>query len=168
MEHVKEILDPVKNKKLTYILLPIVIGVWGLIIYRIFAVASPDSPTPRFADSQAEAASSQLPDTFHLLANYPDPFLGRIVQEKRFSSGKPVLKKEGPKPVVKAQQAWPAITYVGMIKNQKSSKQLVMVQIDGVSNVMKAGDNAGGIALTRIFRDSVELAMGKDRKIVKK
>ncbi len=149
--------------------MPVVIGVWGLIIYRIFAVASPDSPTPRFADSATkETGSSQLPDTFRLLANYPDPFLGNIAQEKKIASGKRILKKEVPKPVVKAQQPWPSVTYVGMIKNQKSSKQLVMVQVDGVSNVMKVGDSAGGISLTRIYRDSVELAMGKERKIVRK
>lgn len=157
-----------KNKKATYILLPIVLGIWGLIIYRVFAVASPDTPTPRYPDTgNGKTETISLADTFSLLASYPDPFL-EAVKEVKHSSKPVAVKKEPVKPVAAVKTSWPAITYSGMVRNQKSDKQLVMVSVNGSSNVMKVGDVVEGLALVRIWRDSVELAMGKERRYIKK
>lgn len=157
-----------KNKKATYILLPAVLGIWGLVIYKVFAVSNSDTPIPPYPDtSNTKAEAINRADTFSLLASYPDPFL-EAVKEVKHSSKPLAAKKEPVKPVAAVKTAWPAVTYSGMVRNQKSDKQLVMVSVNGSSNVMKVGDVVEGLALVRIFRDSIELQMGKERRFVKK
>ncbi len=68
-----------KNKKLTYFLVFIVLVVWGMIVYRIFESVGGND------DDNLQATSGKMvkepyndfsipKDTTHLLLNYRDPF----------------------------------------------------------------------------------------------
>ena len=119
-------------------------------------------------DSVAQFSSaSQTLDTFSLVENYADPFLKKLVVEKNADAPhkKIVIKKqEQPKGEVK----WPMIIYEGEIKNQKSSKQLVMVKISGQDNLMKAGDAAEEVSLLSVYKDSIHVSYKNEKKTIKK
>jgi len=67
-----------------------------------------------------------------------------------------------------AVSAWPTIVYIGSIRNEKSNKQLAMLQVNGLSSSMEAGSKSNGVELVRIFKDSVELRLGNEKRFVHK
>ena len=109
--------------------------------------------------------NSSVLDTFSISANYRDPFLGRMISVNANS----IQKNETPKVEKVIQQIkWPTIIYNGMIKNQKSKKELALVQIGGKDNIMKAGETAEGIKIQKIYKDSIEVVFEKEKKAVRK
>ena len=157
-----------RNKKLAiYVLLPVVVIIWGAAIFQIFKVINPDSVAIKNLDFDKLPKSSKnnMPDTFSIVANYRDPFLGR--SENHLGQGikytvAPVLKK----PEIRI--AWPALAYKGMIRNKKSNKQLVMVSIAGKTSMMNSGDEINGVGLIAISNDSVELSFQNEKKWLRK
>ena len=160
-----------KNKKALYVLLPTVISIWGYLFYKIFSTLNQDEPVANYSASGAAISLNENSpfNTFNLLANYRDPFLGkmvldnkRAVQSNNPAPANPAIKK----PVQQTQ--WPQISYTGMIKNQQSKKQLAMVQINGKDYSLKIGEETDGIELKKIFKDSIEVSKGKEKKIIRK
>ncbi len=157
-----------KDKKvMIYFLLPLVIFIWGSFLVRLFKGFYPDVGTKIISgvNVPAKMKENNLPDTFSIIANYRDPFLGKSVS---MNSGKvvraiPVVKKA---PEVKIP--WPLIAYKGMMKNAKANKKLAVVSISGKSNLMNSGDLINGIALENIEKDSIEVAFQNETKWVKK
>ena len=73
-----------KNNK-TYLLLAVVIGIWGFIGFRLLNVVNP-SPIENTAFVSNETyVPKQLKarDTFSLALNYRDPFLGTVSAPKK-------------------------------------------------------------------------------------
>lgn len=158
-----------KNKKATYILIPLVALVWAMIFYRIFSAVKPADNELMQTNALAmdSTVSNTLPDTFSIHANYRDPFLGTMI-----SSERPVLRNTSlPTTPVKTTviiKSWPVITYGGMIKNQKSNKQLALLQINGESKMMKVGDMEDEVELVKIYKDSIEVMFQKGKRMVRK
>lgn len=154
-----------KNKKVVYLLILVIAGIWAFILYRFFAFSS----SPNNPEFQAlfvpPVLTSTTSDTFSISANYRDPFLGKT--ETKVESNRPKTTPV-PKKVVELLK-WPAITYGGMIKNRKSNAaQLCMVVINGQSNFMKEGDIIADVQLKKVYKDSVEVVFQKDKKMIKK
>lgn len=156
-----------KNKKLIYILLPLVIIVWGTIFYKIFYNTSREEELTDEILPQKNIAATTVSDTFSIIANYRDPFLGIIVHNENNVNEAPKQKVLS-QPKIEQVVQWPNIVYGGMIKNQQSTKQLALVKINGKENIIKAGEMVGTIELVKIYKDSVEVKMGKERKVVRK
>ncbi len=158
-----------KNKKVVYFLLFVVLLIWGIIFYRIFStVGGADDSGSYTGTMNDNSMDKNVPDTFNINGNYRDPFLGTMQADK------PVVHYSAPKtPVVKEEKmiqplAWPAIVYGGMIKNKQSNKQLVLVQINGQNNLMMVGNTVDGVQLLKIYRDSLEVSFQKAKKWIKK
>lgn len=156
-----------KNKKIIYLLLPLVIIIWGVVLYRVFSItaAEPILPVPGNTLSNKDIKTSVL-DTFSIDANYRDPFLDKVVHV-------PVENKIKSTPLPKVEKIliplkWPVLTYLGIIKNQDSGKKITLINIDGESNFMKEGDEVSGIHLLKVYKDSVEVSFMKERKMVRK
>lgn len=161
-----------KNKKLLYILIPLVLLLWGAIIYRIFNVVSVnDSNEVYKSEVYGNTDNANLIDTFSINPNYRDPFLGKSAKKTILSENKVsniVVNPNVIKKIIPSSRAWPNLVYGGLIKNQKSNKALALVQINGQSNIMKIGEIVGEIELTKIFRDSIEVKFQKEKRFVKK
>ena len=108
-----------KKKKTLYMMLPLVILVWGFVFYQLFGSFF---GTPNYAVEKVEQKISIAEikkDTFLIVADYRDPFLGKKMKVRSsFSSS----ASQGTKPIrnikqPKAEKAWPVIIYKGMIKN---------------------------------------------------
>lgn len=157
-----------KNKKLIYVLLPLVILIWGTIFYKIFFSASPEEELAEGTiNPQKIIAAASVADTFSIVASYRDPFLGNAVYSENTDNETPKPKMV-PAPKIEQAVQWPAIIYGGMIKNQQSTRQLALVKINGKENILKAGEMVGTIELAKIYKDSIEVKMGKEKKVVKK
>lgn len=163
-----------KNKKLLYILIPVVLLVWGVIIYRIFNVVNGSgSNEVRISSFVENTINENLIDTFSIHPNYRDPFISKrakkTTSENKITSTitKPDLIK---KVSITAPMSdkWPSIVYNGLIKNEKSNKQLALVQINGQSNILQLGNVAEGVELTKIFRDSIEVKFNSEKRFVRK
>ena len=154
---------------MTYILLPLVALIWGIIFFRIFSSFNEPIIDNQFHDVEVKTNETLAPDTFHILADYRDPFLGNVISTNESSQKNTEVKKivTVPKPIVQAVK-WPSVVYGGIIKNQKSQKQLVMMQVGGQDNLMRQGDEKGGVQLVKIYKDSIEVSFQKEKKIIRK
>lgn len=161
-----------KNKKLLYILIPLTLLVWGIIVYRIIATANSGNENQIQSMQQIENATIEnMNDTFLINPNYRDPFLGKMINKilpstnATTSSLPKTISTVKNTPIV---SSWPAIVYLGIIKNQKSNKQLTLVQINGQSYSMKIGETVNAIELCKVFKDSIEVKFGKEKKFCRK
>ena len=153
-----------KNKKAVYFLLPVVLAIWGMIGYRIFSsLKKKEAVTDSYQVIDTEKNIEGTIDTFSINADYTDPFLHQVVSiEKRPAS--PKVQKEN-KPIIPV--AWPDIIFRGIIKNPQAKRQTALIVINGKDYLMKAGEKNENIMLARVFKDSVEVVFGKDKKILK-
>ena len=154
-----------KNKKLLYVLIPAVILVWGAIIYKVVMGLGGNEDTSFQKIEMAEIHSTDvLNDTFSINPSYRDPFSGKQIK-KIVTTGQPTIKKIVAPPVI---ANWPSIIYGGIVKNQKSNKQLVLVSINGQSTMLKIGESYNNVELLKVFKDSIEVKFGKEKRFVKK
>ncbi|MGZ4055071.1 MAG: hypothetical protein ACXVPU_06520 [Bacteroidia bacterium] len=159
-----------KNKKLLYILIPGTILVWGMIFFRVLSTVKTNNDALPQKLSETSESAKMANDTFSLLLNYKDPF--RLAEKKTAISennskqkNQNTIQKKVIAPVV---STWPKIIFGGVIKNQKSNKELALVQINGQSNIMKAGEISNDVELLKVFKDSIEVKYGKEKKNIKK
>jgi hypothetical protein len=155
-----------KSKKTVYLVLPVVIGLWALVIYKIVNIYSA-------SEGKLVAASSFIPpvliansnDTFSITANYRDPFLGKTETPAAVNN---TPKTPPPPKKIAEPTKWPVITYGGVIKSRKSNAQLCMVSINGQTNFMKEGDVLSDVQLKKIYKDSIDVVFQKEKRVVKK
>jgi hypothetical protein len=164
--------QPMKNKKMLYILIPGTLIVWGLIILRIVNNMHSTTDTATKQNVILVPSEEIVIDTFSINPTYRDPFLGKTVQHHSPGDGGNAVAA---KPVIPRQPAaitvptpWPAITYNGIIKNQISNKEMVLLEINGQGYTMKVGETVNGVVLVKAFRDSVELLFSKEKKFIHK
>lgn len=160
-----------KNKKLLYILIPGTLLLWGIIIYKIYTVVggNHDDQQTEHQKYTSNESTGIISDTFSIHSGYRDPFNeGKVIQNKTPHAEintKAPEAKQVPKTLI---TSWPQISYSGMIKNQNSSKQLALIQINGKTVSMKIGDVVDGVQLSKVYRDSIEVKLGKEKKFISK
>ncbi|WP_422106024.1 hypothetical protein [Winogradskyella sp.] len=134
-----------KTKKKTYVLLVLVIGVWGTIAYKIVTALHPDMPKMQqqeFVVNTNYKVETAV-DTFSIRKVNRDPFLGTYM-----------IKASPKKTRVKKQTLlWKPIQYHGIVKNGKN--KLFIVSIDGKQHLLKKGQT----------KDSVKLLNGNAKSI---
>ena len=159
-----------KNKKLTYFLITIVIGLWGLILYRIFdAVGTSDDVTlPKAIRHEKEVFNDfSIPkDTTKLMLNYRDPFGVVKPKDTTFKISRQIAHRNisiVPKPVMN----WSFISYSGYIRNPSSKKLIALVSINGQNVTLAEGETKNQVKLLRNLRDSIKISYeGKTKFIV--
>ncbi len=156
-----------KNKKLIYILLPLALFVWGMIVYKIFfQTNTPEEHITFMPNTMVKKNDAVLPDTFELKLNYTDPFLKnekRVISTKAQTAPKVVEAK--PKKSAETIN-FPAIKFDGFIKKQEN--ELAIVSINGSSHFMKTGETAKEIKLIRIYSDSIIVSFQNQKRTIKK
>lgn len=155
-----------KNKKILYVLVPVTLLVWGIIIYKLLNVVKTgnDELTAKRTRYEIGSKNELLADTFTICANYRDPFLGKISSNESPKIAATLIKAKE----TTAPTPWPLITYMGIIKNQRSNKQFVIIQINDQNITMKPGEINNGVELLKVFKDSVEVKFNKEKRFIKK
>ena len=153
------------KKKINYILLPLVLFIWGGVIYTLVDGLSSSSdeypvnkPLPQVKMEDIEN------DTFVLLANYRDPFLKKKFQQfTSVENNSPInTSKNKIKPpiteAVKPAIDWSFIQYHGRIKNQKTGRNVGMLSINGQSHLINEGEKVQQVKLITLSEDSVKVS----------
>lgn len=158
-----------KNKKLTYFLIVIVAGVWGLILYRIFDAVgtSDDMSTPVTLKQEKEAYNDySIPkDTTKLLLNYRDPF-GITKPKYTTSKVSKIIARQTIKINPKPAMNWSFITYSGYIRNPASKKLIALVSVNGQNITLAEGETKNQIKLIKNLRDSIKVSYQGKTKFI--
>lgn len=145
-----------KNKKNIYILLPIVLLVWGGVLYQVFSFSSTDKISPveknEFIIKPLKIKERQ---TFAINVNYRDPFLGKMYAPKKDSAAHVKSTKVNRQPKPQETLVWPSVLYKGMISDIKEKKKVFILIIDGKNHYMKIGDTQNEIFLKDGDKESV-------------
>ncbi|MCX6182465.1 MAG: hypothetical protein NT150_11100 [Bacteroidetes bacterium] len=147
-----------KNKKLTYVLIPVVLLVWVIVGYKIYVkyVGGDDATvveqgTPQFTKSK------KVIEEFSLQANYRDPFLGNSISEPQvkqvdqLNMQRPDRLIPQPIQIQKPIVRWPNISIGGKVNST------TLILIGNRRSLMKAGDEEMGVSLIKLYKDSVKL-----------
>ncbi len=149
------------SKKITYLLIVAVGGVWGMILFRIYKATSGDEPkTGQFSGKTAFAPTDvYLPKiTFDLRADYRDPFDVRGLVASIPAPVPAGIAKKVPQLPVAPPVAFPAIGYSGYIVNPVSKKLLSIIRMNNQEHMLTEGESKNGVTLIRNMRDSVKVS----------
>lgn len=141
-----------KNKKKTYILLVVVLIIWGLLIYKFFSFASEDVTSKNLdMELSVKALAVTKRDTFSIDVNYRDPFLGKMYMADKSVA---LLKR---KVKIKEPVVWPAVIYKGLVSDTKDKKKVFMVIISGRTYLMKEKEIEQEVTLKKGDRESIDI-----------
>lgn len=145
-----------KNKKNIYILLPLVLFVWGAVLFQLFSFTNSDeiieARNPEFIIKPMKINKRE---TFSINVNYRDPFLGKMYNSETVSSAKTTYSKTTKSIKNTEVLLWPNIVYKGTIADSKGKTTLFMLIIDGKNYYMKIGETENEIFLKSGDQESI-------------
>lgn len=142
-----------KSNKNIKILLPIVIVVWGLVIYKIvdaFSSESFDFDKEQNVDFKPPKGIER--DTFSLVPIDVDPFLGTV-----YAKSKTVSHKVNSARKPKIEKQWPTIGYFGIVADKKSSSSIYIVDVNGQQYLLRKGDTIQKLQIIKGTTESVSI-----------
>jgi len=147
-----------------------VVGVWSMILYRIFAAVGNNDDTaaiPTLKPQKEAYNDFTIPkDTTKLLLNYRDPF-GLVKQKDTAMSIVKISKHLNTQVIAKPGINWSFITYSGYIRNPASKKLVALVSINGQNITLTEGETKDQVKLIKNLRDSIKVSyQGKTKFIV--
>jgi hypothetical protein len=157
----------VKNKKLTYILLPLVILIWGTIIWKFITGVS-NSGINEFKSKPIPVTESvkEAPDTIQLTFQYNDPFLHSYSES--VVSPQPENVVENPIKSPNIVIAWPRVEYRGAIGKHKQGNYLGMIKFADKEGLVKENELIDNARVLCIAPDSIELEYMGDKRFFKR
>lgn len=158
-----------QKKKTIYILMPIVILVWGFVFYQLYGYFF---STPSYVNTEEKTIiniDEIKKDTFSIVANYRDPFLSQkkiqtVNHTVASKTNRPTTKKNTPPTVLK----WPSIQYKGMIKNNNSEKRVAIVDIDSKERIVKEGTTLNELKVVKIEKETITVSFQDEQKTINK
>jgi hypothetical protein len=148
-----------KNKKLKYVLLPLVIIVWGLIFYKVFKQVN-DEPAIMESNSitQTNEKDTAVNSNYQLDLGYRDPFkieVGTINND--------LSNVSAPINPQKKIVVWPAIQVKGYILDKKV-KPKFWVRLDNASYLIQQGDVVKNVKFSLVKKDSIVFTFDGEKK----
>tara|TARA_R110002096_G_scaffold421590_1_gene627444 strand:+ start:3559 stop:4017 length:459 start_codon:yes stop_codon:yes gene_type:complete len=131
-----------KNKTKTYLLIILVLAIWGAIGYQIVSAVNPETSKivkQDFAISFNPKIETEV-DTFSIQMANKDPFLGTLLVKQ-----KPIKRVASKSKNI----VWMLITYHGNISNQNSKATVYIISIEGSQYLMKIGQRIKDVKLVR-------------------
>jgi len=154
-----------KNKKAIYILLPIVLFIWGTVAYQFFSFSDNDTD---ITDASHNFAVKPLKikerDTFTINVNYRDPFLGKMYAPNTSHTVKHHTSKKIAVPVEPV--IWPQIQYKGIVSDTKDKTRIFMLIINGKTCLMKKGEIQNDVLLKDGNRLSIDVQYKKALNVI--
>jgi len=143
-----------KKQNKTYLLLAVVVGIWGIIGFKMFNAVSPDQ------EEIAEVISNEIfvpkelkeREMFTIAANYRDPFLGTVQAPRKKVKKKTTIKAKNKKVVPQK-----SIQYTGFITDSSSKQKIFFVTIDGQQQMMSVSDTFQEVKLIRGTKSSIKV-----------
>ena len=140
-----------KNKK-TALLLTAVLAIWGILGFKVIGTLVPDNENqpklviePSFVPTKVKKR-----DTFSIVANYRDPFLGTLPKSEP-------PKKTKVKTLKKPQPPKKNIFYSGSIAPNGTNNRMFFVTIDGQQHIMSKNQEINKVTLVWGNRESIKV-----------
>lgn len=150
-----------KNKTSLYLLFPLVIVIWGLIIYKVSGAFGDEIVAlPAITPKVTEEVTRIKKDTFSLLPIERDPFLGHYYKKPTEP------KKHMAAPPSDVQ--WPEISYLGLISETGKSTGVHILQVNGRQFLLEKGGVAEEIKIIGSRAGQVTLLYLGDKRTFSK
>lgn len=148
-----------KNKKSLYILLPLVIIIWGTLFWKVFMGSRAKVMQQPKAITKAITSEEVKKERIKLNLDYGDPFLRSI------KGNQPISEPANVKPQLKVNRvvAWPMLEYNGLIKSHSTEKIVGMLNINNKKYLVRLEEVVQGISVVAIFPDSIVLMNQSDK-----
>ena len=149
-------------------MLPLVILVWSFVFYQLFGSFF---TTPIYAKEEFKPIvniAEIKKDTFFIVADYRDPFLGKKRKRKSQKFGVAGKKRIGTKKTPKTEKPWPGIIYKGMIKNNSSDRRVGILSVGGREYLIKEKEIVAEVTILSINKHRVSLRFQKEKKTITK
>ncbi|WP_417800659.1 hypothetical protein [Tenacibaculum sp.] len=149
------------KKQKTYLLLAVVVCVWGLIGYKIYNRLSPNTTTIATTNNSNHFSRKKIVEVqpYTIRADYRDPFLGKLPIKRKKVSFKPKKKITGEK------KNFPQIVYNGTVASNKSKS--FIITINGEQEIFNLGQNVRGLTLVKGNSEEVLLKFQNETKTFK-
>ncbi|WP_420571656.1 hypothetical protein [Kordia sp.] len=151
-----------KKKGKTYILLTVVLGIWGTIGYQIYSKLNTDDSPVIIADSSVSFTPKKTiaKDTFSIDTTHRDPFLGKPYHSKKSARVKRVAS------VKKDSVIFPQLRYKGVISKQRSAQNIYIIDVAGTQQLFRVGKTITDVKLIKGNKKSVTISFKGKRKTI--
>jgi hypothetical protein len=163
-----------KDKK-NYILLALVVAIWGYAMYSFFGgfnTGGSNNLVIKKTKLNSGNGSNFKVDTFSLLANYKDPFLSRPFVRNTFSGIKPagaiVKKKEVIVKVPEPPVDMSFISFVGLVRNPANNKKVALVSINNNQHMASEGEVINDVLFLKNAKDSIAVVFKSKTYYIKR
>ena len=157
-----------KKKKTLYIMLPLVALVWGVVFYQLYTYFFSE-PTYATQEVQQTVNIDEIKkDTFSIVANYRDPFLGKKIKSNKGNVKNNKANSSRIKMSKSIEKPWPVVTYKGMIKNNNSNRRVGIVIVGGKERLVKEGDIIDEVKIVKIEKEIIKVRFQKESKTITK
>lgn len=154
-----------KNKKLTYVLLPLVIIIWGTIFWKFFTGVGNQGVKASISNVRLSDEPIKVEkDTIRLSFQYNDPFLGSFIEAASEQTKVIANPVKLPNIVV----PWPNVEYRGTVGKHNEGKPLGLIKFAGKESLISESDVIDNATVLKITPDSVELEYNGDRRSFKR
>ena len=142
-----------KNKKITYLLIILVMLIWGLVFYKIYSKFGGSKRIVKSLPKSVGSIESSPGDSiFTLVLDYPDPFLKAGGQASDLHSQTAANTPQKPAIV------WPAIEYRGYVVLSNKKERTGLLKIQNSDLLVKQGKEYFGVKIRTITKDSIFVA----------
>lgn len=157
-----------KSKKSIYLLLPLVLGIWGLVGYRVYKMTRPDNSfalNPVYKDRDSNEFNYQ--QRISLLLQYADPFLKEIpdATSEQVQNEFAALFTTNPAPE-KPKLVWPEISFKGVLSGNE--RRLAVLEVDKKRYLAATGDSILQLQVMKLYPDSIILEYNHEIKCFSK
>lgn len=140
-----------KNKRITYLLLVLVVLIWGLIFYRIYSNFGAKKQVEKSVPHSVVMEKHDRRDSVLTLSlNYPDPFLKGEDQ-----SLDPFTPSEYKGVVASPVINWPLIEYRGLLTGNNTNESTGLLRIQNADLLVKQGKIYASIKIKTLSKDSI-------------
>jgi hypothetical protein len=152
-----------KNRKLTYVLVPLVLFIWGLIIFKVNKHSHHPQKPSIVINSIKNSNPGIETDSAAMILNYRDPFLGGIALSAQ-SREELLNQNTSFSTSLKSVLNFPLTKYSGLVTNTKNKFKVGLIKIENKEFLATEGDLLGGEKIVRLFADSVVISFKKTKK----
>ncbi len=149
-----------KNRNNSFLLVLVVILVWGIIGYKVYKVKYPSNESFHIENSTTAFIPEEIIEAkqFTIKLNYRDPFLGNLEEKKQKNKSKYILNKS---------ITFPKIYYKGMLSSKgKVSKTIFFVMINGKELFLSAGEQEEGVKLLKGSHKEIKVSFKNIKKTI--
>ena len=150
-------------------MLPIVILVWGFVFFQLFGSFFTSPNYAKEKENTIISIEEVKKDTFLIVADYRDPFLGNRAQSKKIGNSNNQARKISRKIAAKkSDKPWPSLAYNGMIKNNNSKRRVGIIKLNGKEYLIKEKDIVEDVTILNISKNFVKLRFQREIKTITK